>query len=156
MLSPVVPYSMVLACWVVYFHWSDINQTYLSLYLLVFAIPLVKLNVNLVVSIGHVIMATEPSLVAHYICIQVACCTESGLTFDSAVIAPFIAVGNALLGFLIPEVLLLLLLMVISVSWLYGTLHVKCVFVLCTVGVTVDRFIRNFNVILQLRHSLSC
>lgn len=50
MLSPAVPYLMVLACWVVYFHWSDINQTYLSLYLLVFAIPLVKLNVNLVVS----------------------------------------------------------------------------------------------------------
>lgn len=50
MLSPAVPYLMVLACWVVYFYWSDINQTYLSLYLLVFAVPLVKLNVNLVVS----------------------------------------------------------------------------------------------------------
>jgi len=51
MLSPAVPYLTVLACWVVYFCWSDINQTVLSLFLLVFAIPLVKLNVNLVVSI---------------------------------------------------------------------------------------------------------
>lgn len=50
MLSPAIPYLMVLACWIVYFHWSDINQTLLSLYLLVFAVPLVKLNVNLVVS----------------------------------------------------------------------------------------------------------
>ena len=49
MLSPAVPYLMVLTCWVVYFYWSDINQTLLSLYLLVFAVPLVKLNVNLVV-----------------------------------------------------------------------------------------------------------
>ena len=50
MLSPAVPYFMVLINWVAYCYWSDINQTHLSLYLMVFAIPLVKLNVNLVVS----------------------------------------------------------------------------------------------------------
>ena len=52
MLSPAIPYLMVLGCWIVYFYWSDINQTLLSLYVLVFAVPLVKLNINLVVSIG--------------------------------------------------------------------------------------------------------
>ena len=52
MFSPAAPYLMVLASWVVYFYWSDINQTYLSLFLLVFPVPLVKLNINLVVSIG--------------------------------------------------------------------------------------------------------
>ena len=50
MLSPAVPYLMVLINWIIYCYWSDINQTHLSLYLIVFAIPLVKLNINLVVS----------------------------------------------------------------------------------------------------------
>ena len=50
MLSPAVPYLIILINWIMYCYWSDINQTHLSLYLMVFAIPLVKLNVNLVVS----------------------------------------------------------------------------------------------------------
>jgi len=62
----------------------------------------------------------------------VACCTESGLTFDSTVIAPFIAIGNALLGFLIPEALLLLLLMVIDIVDQLAYMLLTCVFY-CTV-----------------------
>ena len=43
---------------------------------------------------------------------QVACCTKSKLTFDIAVVVPYIATINACLGFIVPEILLLPLLMV--------------------------------------------
>jgi len=106
MLSPVIPYLMVVINWIIYSCWSDISQSYCSLFLMVFSLPLIKLTINLVVR-----RSCDPQYHT-LLSLQIACRTKSEITFDVAMVAPLIANINAALGFVVPEVMLLLLLMV--------------------------------------------
>lgn len=48
-LSPLMPCLLVVINGMVYSYWSSISQSYCSLFLMVFSLPLIKLTINLVV-----------------------------------------------------------------------------------------------------------
>lgn len=48
-LLPLLPCLLLVINWIVYTYWSTISQSYCSLFLMVFSLPLIELTINLVV-----------------------------------------------------------------------------------------------------------